>query len=174
MKLSVICATYKYITLRCIALHYITIQRESLLKQMFSLFKVDLPTFMTLTEEDLKELGINAFGARKKMLLTIQGKLCLIFFWSSSSQVKRKASTICIQQDRSFAACCASPHESPSLLARLSQYVPKLFWPALLSSSRWCPSLGGLGDAILVHSKDMPKPWDPALFNQLYRINLVL
>ena len=44
-----------------------------MLKQTFSLFKVDLPTFMTLTEEDLKELGINAFGARKKMLLTIQG-----------------------------------------------------------------------------------------------------
>jgi len=39
-----------------------------------SLFQVDLPTFMTLTEEDLKELGISAFGARKKMLLTIQGE----------------------------------------------------------------------------------------------------
>ena len=43
-------------------------------KQTFSLFKVDLPTFMTLTEEDLKELGISVFGARKKMLLTIQGE----------------------------------------------------------------------------------------------------
>ena len=101
MKLSVICAVYKYITLRCvafrcIALHYITLQRESLLKQMFSLFKVDLPTFMTLTEEDLKELGINTFGARKKMLLTIQGELRLIFFWSCSSRVRRKASTACI------------------------------------------------------------------------------
>ena len=53
--------------------------KESLLKQTFLLFKVDLPTFMTLTEEDLKELGINALGARKKMLLTIQGELCSIF-----------------------------------------------------------------------------------------------
>ena len=45
---------------------------------------------MTLTEEDLKELGITAFGARKKMLLTIQGgsyailtvflKRCRIYF----------------------------------------------------------------------------------------------
>ena len=28
---------------------------------------------MTLTDNDLKELGICAFGARKKMLITIQG-----------------------------------------------------------------------------------------------------
>lgn len=46
------------------------------LAKYFSIFQeqeVDLPTFMTLTEEDLKELGINTLGARKKMLLTIQG-----------------------------------------------------------------------------------------------------
>lgn len=45
------------------------------LTKYYSIFQeqeVDLPTFMTLTEEDLKELGITAFGARKKMLLTIQ------------------------------------------------------------------------------------------------------
>lgn len=34
--------------------------------------EVDLPTFLTLTDDDLKELGIAAFGARRKMLLTIQ------------------------------------------------------------------------------------------------------
>ena len=99
-----------------------------MLKQTFSLFKVDLPTFMTLTEEDLKELGINAFGARKKMLLTIQGELCLVFFCSFSSPVRLKASTVCILRYRSFAACCTSPHATPSLLARLSQYVSKLFF----------------------------------------------
>jgi len=45
------------------------------LAKYFSIFQeqeVDLPTFMTLTDEDLKELGISTFGARKKMLLTIQ------------------------------------------------------------------------------------------------------
>ncbi|KAL9979678.1 hypothetical protein ACROYT_G017378 [Oculina patagonica] len=45
------------------------------LGKYFSIFQeqeVDLPTFMTLTDEDLKELGISTFGARKKMLLTIQ------------------------------------------------------------------------------------------------------
>lgn len=34
---------------------------------------------MTLTDEDLKELGISTFGARKKMLLTIQGELSFDF-----------------------------------------------------------------------------------------------
>ena len=29
---------------------------------------------MTLTDDDLKELGISTFGARKKMLLTIAGE----------------------------------------------------------------------------------------------------
>ena len=144
MKLSVICVVYKYITLRyvasrCIALHYITVS-ESMLRQTFSLFKVDLPTFMTLTEEDLKELGINAFGARKKMLIKIQGELCLIFFWSCSSRVRRKASTACIQRDRSLTAWCASPHASPSLLARYSSTSLSCFRAPLLPSSRWCPS----------------------------------
>ena len=36
-------------------------------------FKVDLNTFMTLTDEDLKELGVATFGARKRMILAIQG-----------------------------------------------------------------------------------------------------
>lgn len=40
--------------------------------------KVDLPTFLTLTDDDLKELGIAAFGARRKMLLTIQGELLVL------------------------------------------------------------------------------------------------
>lgn len=36
--------------------------------------QVDLQTFMTLTDNDLKELGINTFGARRKMLMAIQGE----------------------------------------------------------------------------------------------------
>ena len=30
--------------------------------------KIDLPTFATLTDEELKEIGIPTFGARKKLL----------------------------------------------------------------------------------------------------------
>ena len=37
-------------------------------------FQVDLQTFLTLTDADLKELGITTFGPRRKMLLAIQGK----------------------------------------------------------------------------------------------------
>jgi hypothetical protein len=33
-----------------------------------------MATFMTLTDQDLKELGISTFGARRKMLLAIAGK----------------------------------------------------------------------------------------------------
>ena len=39
---------------------------------------------MTLTDEDLKELGISTFGARKKMLLTIQGELCPVLNFGNS------------------------------------------------------------------------------------------
>lgn len=47
-------------------------------RQIFVFAKVDLPTFLTLTDDDLKELGIAAFGARRKMLLTIQGELLVL------------------------------------------------------------------------------------------------
>ena len=39
------------------------------------LSQIDLPTFLTLTDQDLKELGITTFGARRKMLLAIAGEL---------------------------------------------------------------------------------------------------
>ena len=38
------------------------------------LSQIDLPTFLTLTDQDLKELGITTFGARRKMLLAIAGE----------------------------------------------------------------------------------------------------
>ena len=46
---------------------------------MLSFLKVDLPTFLTLTDKDLKELGISTFGIRKKILLMIQGKRNFVF-----------------------------------------------------------------------------------------------
>ena len=36
-------------------------------------FQIDLSTFLTLTDRDLRELGISTFGARRKMLLAIAG-----------------------------------------------------------------------------------------------------
>ncbi len=47
---------------------------------MFSGFvslKIDLSTFLTLTDHDLKELGISTFGARRKMLMAIAGRSCV-------------------------------------------------------------------------------------------------
>jgi hypothetical protein len=41
-------------------------------KTMFREQEIDLPTFLTLTETDLKELGVATFGARRKMNLGTQ------------------------------------------------------------------------------------------------------
>lgn len=38
---------------------------------LFQQQEIDLATFLTLTDQDLKELGISTFGARRKMLLAI-------------------------------------------------------------------------------------------------------
>ncbi|XP_035670105.1 protein bicaudal C homolog 1-like [Branchiostoma floridae] len=38
---------------------------------VFQQQEIDIQTFMTLTDQDLKELGITTFGARRKMLLAI-------------------------------------------------------------------------------------------------------
>jgi len=45
--------------------------RQGLAKysDLFIRHEVDLPTFATLTEHDLKEIGVSTFGARKKLLL---------------------------------------------------------------------------------------------------------
>lgn len=55
---------------------------------MVSFFKVDLPTFMTLTDKDLKELGISTFGIRKKILVTIQGNLRFSLFFFDDFSLK--------------------------------------------------------------------------------------
>lgn len=41
---------------------------------MFKSHEVDIATFQTLSESDLKEIGVSALGARRKMLLCISGK----------------------------------------------------------------------------------------------------
>ena len=40
---------------------------------MLSCSQIDMATFLTLTDQDLRELGITTFGARRKMLLAIDG-----------------------------------------------------------------------------------------------------
>lgn len=45
---------------------------------MLYVLQIDLATFLTLTDDDLKELGIKTFGARRKMLLAIAGLLVAI------------------------------------------------------------------------------------------------
>ncbi len=42
--------------------------------QFVPVSQIDLQTFLTLTDQDLKELGITTFGARRKMLLAISGQ----------------------------------------------------------------------------------------------------
>ncbi|KAJ8944442.1 hypothetical protein NQ318_002139, partial [Aromia moschata] len=44
---------------------------------VFTKHEIDLTTFSTLTDRDLIEIGINAFGARRKMSLAISGSIFL-------------------------------------------------------------------------------------------------
>lgn len=37
-------------------------------------FQIDYQTFLTLSDDDLKEVGVSTFGARRKMLLAISGE----------------------------------------------------------------------------------------------------
>ena len=45
---------------------------------------------MTLTDDDLRELGIGALGARKKMLLAIQGGLYYLADMVNSSKMHER------------------------------------------------------------------------------------
>ena len=45
---------------------------------------------MTLTDDDLRELGIGALGARKKMLLAIQGGLDYLGDMVNSSKMHER------------------------------------------------------------------------------------
>lgn len=47
---------------------------------LFVRHEVDLPTFATLTEQDLREIGVQTFGARKKLLLLANSKSFNSFF----------------------------------------------------------------------------------------------
>lgn len=41
--------------------------------------EIDLDTFATLSECDLREIGVKALGARRKMLVAISGNMFLSF-----------------------------------------------------------------------------------------------
>lgn len=42
--------------------------------EWLSLWQIDYQTFLTLSDDDLKEVGVSTFGARRKMLLAISGE----------------------------------------------------------------------------------------------------
>lgn len=42
--------------------------------QLSVLIQIDYQTFLTLSDDDLKEVGVSTFGARRKMLLAISGE----------------------------------------------------------------------------------------------------
>uniref|UniRef100_A0A1B6KZ36 SAM domain-containing protein n=1 Tax=Graphocephala atropunctata TaxID=36148 RepID=A0A1B6KZ36_9HEMI len=63
--------------------------------QLFKSHEVDLATFQTLSETDLKEIGVSAFGARRKMLLCISelNKRSSQFRYSAAVGAERKISS---------------------------------------------------------------------------------
>jgi len=42
---------------------------------LFKSHEIDWTTFKTLTESDLREIGVTALGARRKILLSIAGEI---------------------------------------------------------------------------------------------------
>ncbi|KAF4788699.1 hypothetical protein TURU_158042 [Turdus rufiventris] len=57
---------------------------------VFQQQEIDLQTFLTLTDQDLKELGITTFGARRKMLLAISAKEKALERLKSKTRVYRE------------------------------------------------------------------------------------
>ena len=51
---------------------------------LFLRHEVDLQTFATLTEQDLREIGVQTFGARKKLLLLANSKFTISHFLTAS------------------------------------------------------------------------------------------
>lgn len=60
-----------------------------LILELFKSHEIDLSTFQTLTEADLREIGVTALGARRKMMLFISGnkKIQVHFIMSFSVRV---------------------------------------------------------------------------------------
>ena len=48
----------------------------------FVYFQIDMATFLTLTDQDLRELGLTTFGARRKMLLAIDGTYMYMYTYN--------------------------------------------------------------------------------------------
>ena len=46
----------------------------SVMQLLSILTQIDYQTFLTLSDEDLKEVGVSTFGARRKMLIAISGE----------------------------------------------------------------------------------------------------
>ncbi|XP_065223706.1 protein bicaudal C homolog 1 isoform X2 [Planococcus citri] len=65
--------------------------------QLFKSHEIDLSTFQTLTEADLREIGVHALGARKKMMLFIselkKRENLNVFRGSAAPGAERKSST---------------------------------------------------------------------------------
>ncbi|XP_060578940.1 protein bicaudal C homolog 1-B-like [Ruditapes philippinarum] len=78
---------------------------------LFQQQEIDLPTFLTLTDHDLRELGISTFGARKKMLLAIADLNKRRMLMSANSP---------LEDSDPFHEAASSPHGSHPDIASLS------------------------------------------------------
>lgn len=53
---------------------------HSFVSELFKKHEIDTSTFRTLTENDLKEIGISMVGPRRKIMICIAGKQLKLFF----------------------------------------------------------------------------------------------
>ena len=69
------CSSIQIVGIQIPIVNKINFQGLAKYTDVFLRHEVDLATFATLTEQDLKEIGIQTFGARKKLLLLANSKL---------------------------------------------------------------------------------------------------
>ena len=68
-------------------LQYIIFQGLAKYTDLFLRHEIDIQTFSTLTEQDLKEIGITTFGARKKLLYISNGRLYVMVLFEVKMKI---------------------------------------------------------------------------------------
>ena len=66
---------------------YIIFQGLAKYTDLFLRHEIDIQTFSTLTEQDLKEIGITTFGARKKLLYISNGKIYRMVLFATKMKI---------------------------------------------------------------------------------------
>ena len=99
---------------------------------VFLRHEVDLQTFATLTDEELKEIGIPTFGARKKLLLLArETKKKFEFSWKDNNNDYSSFTLVIINEILVISCVQFGPYHTvcliPSIICKLKISTAKVF-----------------------------------------------